>query len=275
MATRQERRALLRKAVKEVAASGISPRQGIWGTVAATRILLDILDGTSARRASEAARRAVDIFDLSVKRNPPEAPLACARGCALCCHSFVTASPPEIFLLARTIRAGTRDVAAVAERVRGNIAVTGGLGKVERFATRRACSLLVANECSAYAGRPLACRAFASFSLAACERAFETASEDIPTPAVHAFLRRACRQALWSALAAVGLPSLGYELNQALLIALERADVEARWLAGEEVFSGVAADEVTLALGDPAVRLYLEVIAAAAAGRDPPPNEWL
>jgi hypothetical protein len=35
------------------------------------------------------------------------------------------------------------------------------------------------------------------------------------------------------------------------------------------------ADEVTSALNEPTVRLYLEVIAAAATGRCPHPNEWL
>ena len=205
MAMRQERRALLRQAVKEVTARGISPRQGIWGTIGATRILLDVLEGGSQQRASETARRALEIFDLSVKRNPPEAPLACARGCAFCCHSFVTATAPEVFLLARTIRTANKDLGPVLERVRATIAAIAGLDKVQRFATRQACSMLVANECSAYAGRPMSCRAFASFSMQRCEQAFETGSEDIPTPAIHAFLRRACRQALWSGLAAKGL----------------------------------------------------------------------
>jgi hypothetical protein len=267
MAMRQERRALLRQAVKEVTARGISPRQGIWGTIGATRILLDVLEGGSQQRASETARRALEIFDLSVKRNPPEAPLACARGCAFCCHSFVTATAPEVFLLARTIRTANKDLGPVLERVRATIAATAGLDKVQRFATRQACSMLVANECSAYAGRP--------FSMQRCEQAFETGSEDIPTPAIHAFLRRACRQALWSGLAAKGLSCIGYELNQALLIALEHPDAEARWLAGEDIFAGIDADEVTSALNEPTVWLYLEVIAAAATGRSPPPNEWL
>lgn len=275
MAMRQERRALLRQAVKEVTARGISPRQGIWGTIGATRILLDVLEGGSQQRASETARRALEIFDLSVKRNPPEAPLACARGCAFCCHSFVTATAPEVFLLARTIRTANKDLGPVLERVRATIAATAGLDKVQRFATRQACSMLVANECSAYAGRPMSCRAFASFSMQRCEQAFETGSEDIPTPAIHAFLRRACRQALWSGLAAKGLSCIGYELNQALRIALEHPDAEAQWLAGEDVFAGIDADEVTSALNEPTVRLYLEVIAAAATGRSPPPNEWL
>lgn len=276
MAARQERRARLRQAVKEVASRGIAPEQGVWGTIAATRILLDVLDSRSAERASDAARRAVEIFDQSVRRNPPEAPLACARGCALCCHSFVTATAPEIFLLARTLRASRGDLSLILDDLRANLAVTGGLNKPDRFAVRRACSLLANNnECRGYAGRPLACRAFASFSLAKCEQAFATGAEEIPTPALHAYLRRACRQALWSALAASGLPCAGYELNQGLMAALGNARAEARWLKGDDVLAAVQTDEVSLALAEPSVRLYLDVIAAVADGREPPPNEWI
>ena len=275
MATRQERRTLLRNVVKDVSAHGISPRQGIWGTVAATNLVLESLGGRSPQRASDAARRIVDLYELSLRHNPPEAALACARGCAFCCHSFVTATAPEVFLLARTIRASNDDLSPVLARVRETNAFTGGLGKIERFAMRRPCSMLVANECSAYTGRPLACRAFASFSLPKCEEAFTTGGEDIPTPAINTLLRKACNQALWSGLAAVGLPFTLYELNQALLAALENSDAEQRWLKGDDVFAGVTADDAAAAVSDPNVQLFLDVVAAAAQGREPPRNPWL
>jgi Fe-S-cluster containining protein len=275
MATRQERRVLLRNVLKDVSAHGISPRQGIWGTVAATHLVLEQLGGRSPQRGSEAARRAVELYELSLKHNPPEAALACARGCAYCCHSYVTATAPEIFLLARTVRSSDADLAPAIARVRETNAFVGGMGKVERFAMRQPCSMLVANECSAYAGRPLACRAFASFSLPKCEEAFRTGGVDIPTPAINGVLRRACNQALWSGLAAVGLPFTLYELNHALLVALENPDAEQRWLRGEDVFAGVTSDDAGAAVSDPNVQLFLDVVAAAAQGREPPRNPWL
>ena len=128
MASRDQRRLRLRDAVRAVSAHGMTRQMGIWSTVAATRLLLDILEGRSSQRASLAAKRAVEIFELSLKQNPPEAPLACARGCAYCCHSFVSATAPEIFLLARTIRSASEgDQAAALERVRATDAVTHGL----------------------------------------------------------------------------------------------------------------------------------------------------
>jgi Fe-S-cluster containining protein len=249
---------------------------GLWATVAATRLVLDVLEGRSSQRASLAAKRALEIFELSLRQNPPEAPVACARGCAYCCHSFVSATAPEVFLLAKTIRSGSeQDQAAALQRIKSNDAVTRGLNKADRFATRQPCSMLVANECSMYAGRPLGCRAFASFSLSKCETAFQTGGDDIPIPSINMEMRRNCKQALRSALTFVGLPLASYELNRGLLTALETPDAERRWLAGEDVFAGVTTDEtVDVAAADPQARLLLDVIATLACGREPPPNPW-
>ena len=277
MANRDQRRMRLREAIRVVSAHGMTRQLGIWATIAATRLLLDVLEGRSSQRSSLAAKRAVDIFELSLKQNPPEAPLACARGCAFCCHSFVSASAPEIFLLAKTIRsAPNRDQADALDRVRTTDAVTHGLSKPDRFAKRQPCSMLVANECFAYTERPLACRAFASFSLPKCEIAFQTGSEDIPVPGINMELRRNCNQALWSALSFAGLPITGYELNQGLLTALETPDAEQRWLAGDDIFAGVTTDDMAeVAATNPQAKLLLAVIATAACGREPPPNPWL
>ena len=136
--------------------------------------------------------------------------------------------------------------------------------------------MLVANECSAYAGRPLACRAFASFSLPKCEIAFQTGGDEIPIPGINMELRRNCNQALWSALRFAGFPFAGYELNQGLLTALQTPDTEQRWLAGEDVFAGVTTDDMAEVVADnPEANLLLTVIATLACGREPPPNPWL
>jgi Fe-S-cluster containining protein len=277
MVSRDQRRMRLREAVRAVSAHGMTRQLGIWATIAATRLLLNVLEGRSKHRASHAAKRATDIFDLSLKKNPSETSLACARGCAFCCYSFVSASAPEIFLLAKTVcSAPHRDQAVALERVRVTDAVISGLSKPDRFAKRQPCSMLVANECSAYAGRPMACRAFASFSLPKCEIAFQTGSEDIPVPSINMEFRRNCNQALWSALSILGLPITAYELNQGLLTALETPDAEQRWLAGEDIFAGVTTDDVAeLAGTNPQAKLLLTVIAIAACGREPPPNPWL
>src|SRR5262249_24147509 len=130
----RERRMLLRNAVKDVAAHGISPRQGIWGTVAAAHLVLESLVSRSPHWASDAARRAVNLYDQSLKPTPPEAAVACSRGCAYCCHSYVTATAPEVFLVARAVRSVDADLTSTIARVRMTNAFTQGMGKIERFA---------------------------------------------------------------------------------------------------------------------------------------------
>ena len=44
---------------------------------------------------------------------------------------------------------------------------------------------------------------------------------------------------MWAALTAVELPSDSYELNEAVCVALEEPNAEARWLKGEDIFMRV------------------------------------
>src|SRR4051812_35506350 len=105
---RQERRLKLKQSVEAVSRAGMDLNAGgadqSWAVIAATRILLDILEGRSASRAGIAARRAHEFFEVSLKRNPSKFGVACVKGCAFCCHVSVTATAPEIFLVAGTLR---------------------------------------------------------------------------------------------------------------------------------------------------------------------------
>lgn len=278
MATRQQRRALLRDAMRIVAERGFSSNLGRWNVVAAARLLLDVLTGRSPQRASDTARRVVELYDRSLQNNPATPEPACRVGCTFCCRApTVTATAPEVFLVAREVRQRHgADLPAVIERVRQTDKVTRGLDPAERLRVRQPCSMLVDGACTVYAARPLACRAFASFSREKCEGAFETGSADIPIPGINMTMRGNANQALWSALHHCGLSSKGYELNHALLIALEQPDAERRWLSGEDVFRDVATDTADETFGATAeVALYFQTVAAAALGREPPQNPWL
>jgi hypothetical protein len=77
---------------------------------------------------------------------------------------------------------------------------------------------------------------------------------------------------MWAALASVDLPSQGYELNHALLVALETPDAENRWLAGEDVFAGVDCDRPDDA--DRALKKRItDRLIAGALGKELPPWE--
>lgn len=198
-------------------------------------------------RASEAAAAAQRVFETSMKNHPPEQQLACQKGCSYCCHTnAVGATIPEILLLAKTIRVSGDNVArATKDKVRETNSITKGMDLFRRIELKSPCPLLVDNICSQYETRPLACRGYTSFSLAACEESFGNPLTEIPPSRVYVHFRSKCSVALWAALKAVGLPYRCYELNEALDIALETHDAEARWLLGEDMFSGVQVDETS------------------------------
>jgi Fe-S-cluster containining protein len=273
--TRQERRARLKENLAAVAKRGIdlaAPRPDkLWRVIACTRLLMDTLEGKSPARASEAARRAHEFFEVSLKYNPCEHRIACAKGCGFCCHLRVSAMAPEIFLLANHIRREFKDTFdAVLSRLREADANSRGLSGRERAQHHFPCGMLVEGACSVYAARPSACRALTSISVETCKRGYEGEEVQVMTPAVWTEIRGAHNQALWAALVHAGLPYDAYELNHALLVALETRDAEARWLKGEDVFAGVDREREDQE-GEALKKRICERLIAGAMGREMPP----
>src|SRR6185503_16384853 len=144
MLARKERKAQLRDALGVVSRVGLVADRGLWGVIAAARLLLDLLGGKAPRRASDAAARVVKLYDLSLKNNPAIPEPACRRGCAFCCHAFVSATAPEIFLVARHLtEQQPNDLPDVIARLRSVQERINGLDKVARHQTRQPCGLLV------------------------------------------------------------------------------------------------------------------------------------
>src|SRR5579862_1453196 len=105
---RQDRRIQLKKSMAEVSRRGMdltaSGSEQSWSVVAAARMVIDILRGHAPGKAAKAAKLTNDFFEVSLKNNPSKFAIACTKGCAYCCHVSVTATGPEIFLVANRIR---------------------------------------------------------------------------------------------------------------------------------------------------------------------------
>lgn len=174
----------------------------------------------------------------STDRQAPK-DIACGKGCSYCCNSWVSATAPEVLLLASVIR-DRGDADAVAWRA----AITHGLDFEARGKRVSPCPLLTERgTCSAYDVRPLACRGAASTDSAACRRGYMALSgEGIPVPPFFILQRAGYAIAMRGAFKRAGLPHISYELNEALEVALSTPDAEARWLAGEDIFAGVQRD---------------------------------
>jgi len=247
------------------------PSDQSWAVMAATRILYDILKGHGAARASQAAKWAHEFFETSLKRNPSEHKIECAKGCAYCCHVSVSALAPEVFHVANAVRAAhPNDFEATLARIRSAESATHGVSFIERARRKLPCALLENNVCTVYAARPGPCRGVTSTSVRSCEIAFNGGNAGIPTPSVWTVLRNAHVQAMWAALAAAELPSDSYDLNEAICVALESPDTETRWLKGEDVFRGVT----RMRAENPAIvennRKIIAGLVAGALGREMP-----
>ncbi|XUM24962.1 YkgJ family cysteine cluster protein [Bradyrhizobium oligotrophicum S58] len=217
------------------------------------------------------ADRAFDLFEANIDAQTAHLPtLACAKGCPSCCALRVTATAPEIFLLARYVRQIDQRMPATAlgslsRRIKLAHRATRGLSEIERMKLRQPCPFVVRGGCIIHPARPLACRGHASFDRRACAQAMAGREVDVPVSAPHVALRALVQDSLRAALGVAGLASGLYELNQGLVLALDAPERERAWRDGQDSLaparieaSTAAQTEAVLwsraAAGDPAIR---------------------
>jgi Fe-S-cluster containining protein len=173
-----------------------------------------------------------------------DVPVACKQGCSHCCNIWVSASPPEIFSLARI--ATQRGESAIV-KIREANAVTKQYAHEVRPYHPFPCPFLSNDQCSVYEKRPHSCRLASSADAGICFRSYTNLTDEhIPTPAVYLMARDAFSSAIAFALRKAALETAVYELNSGLVCALDRPDAEQAWLAGEDIFSTALRDPVDL-----------------------------
>ena len=191
--------------------------------------------------------QAWDSFDGNVAiQSEGQPPVACAKGCPSCCTLRVTASAPEVFMIAAYLRAVaptllTHDIDLV-QNLRACDAATRGLDEAQRVALRRRCAFIVQGACLIHRVRPLACRGHASHDRRACVEAAAGRADEVPFSGPHRVVRALVQSALQAAMRQRQLAWGVYELNHALLIALDDEDAQSNWLAGDDPLANAAAD---------------------------------
>ncbi|MHB8886982.1 MAG: YkgJ family cysteine cluster protein [Methylovirgula sp.] len=179
-----------------------------------------------------------------------QAALACRGGCAACCALRVTATAPEVLIVAMHLKNIAAAMPAFAhvlqQRIEAAAANGGGLDEAEYMALAHLCPFIVDGHCVIYELRPLACRGHASFDEAACREAIAGAGAGVPISEPHHLLRGYVQNAMQSALRDAGLPFAIYEFVPALAIALH-ADAAETWASGEDPFAPSRAQDVSLA----------------------------
>jgi Fe-S-cluster containining protein len=262
--TRQERRGQRRVLMKH---GHTALRQGLAAVppksllVGLGLLLRETLAGRQhPNPASRAAEIVHQVFEASLAQTPAKLAIACRKGCGYCCHNWVGATAPEVFLIARQLlaRIDADWLAPQAVMLRADSKI--GLDIAARFGKKLPCAFLADNACAIYAVRPTVCRQVTSTSLATCIEEFvgEGLGGDIMVSRAYLDHARNCRLPLLAALTAAGLPSQTYELSAAITRVLQTSGAEARWLAGEDVFADIAVAPAE----PPAVGQAIKVIAA-------------
>ncbi len=274
--SREQRRAALNAIISDYERGGFDPSRivTVFGLV---RDLVAVLENKSnLRRMSDAGALLMKVYDDTARKHGRPAELACKKGCGYCCHTRVTVTAPEIFLLARAVRPRWEDENdGLQSSFQKQEAVTRGLSIEERYATRTACPLLTDGSCGMYEPRPLTCRAYGSRSLDACISLYNTTVNNVPQSEMSQLMRAVIFAGLKAALKRCGLDGQGYELGHALTAAMPQ-DAEERWLAGEAIFADVSQEfrAAERSEGHRAFDQLVDVFCAGAFGEDVPPNPY-
>ncbi len=280
--SRDLRRNVLREVAKEYGRTGYNPDRSmtIFGFVTELAEILEKRSNT--RRASVAGAHAIKVYEAAARKygyKGEQGHIHCKKGCGYCCHTRVTATAIELFMMARGIRERWNDEAdPLKARFRAVEAQTRTLPKDQWIASRIPCAFLAEGSCSIYESRPLTCRTYASLSLPACIDWFNHAPAAVPQPDRAQLLRVFMLAGMKAAMAHTGFEIVGFEMGHGLEVAMAPG-AEARWLAGENVFAGVANDATTArpggrAAGHEAFDLMVEVFKTGPFGKDMPANPW-
>jgi Fe-S-cluster containining protein len=174
----------------------------------------------------------------------------CAKGCETCCCLRVVATAPEIFLAGQFIRVTAGAYAKVeidlAQRLADAQAATDGQSEQTRMQSRHLCPFIIEGACAIYVARPLACRGHISFDRDACIGAAKGEDIEVPTSAAHRTVRSLVQNAMQASMRDAGLGWGVYEFLAALNRSLQDETCEARWRAGEDVFSDLRLGDIDL-----------------------------
>ncbi|TWT34492.1 YkgJ family cysteine cluster protein [Blastopirellula retiformator] len=177
---------------------------------------------------------------------------ACRQGCAACCFTVaIDVTPLEAIAAAEYVAMclSPEQVESVRDRLE-KLAIRRAMMTREESQTKRlGCGLLgMDGACMIYPARPLVCAGVHSFDQQACESAaelvaLEQADGKVPIDRAAKAATMGVSGALQRALVAEGLDGNLYELNSAVLCALNAPNAWRRYLAKEDIFAAAQCTE--------------------------------
>jgi Fe-S-cluster containining protein len=180
-----------------------------------------------------------------MSRNIPDLNrIACAQGCAWCCHYQVGVTAPQALHIAAKLKegAGSRPFAEQVAALKKLDKRTRGLNAARRLRARIGCAFLdEQNGCTIYAFRPFGCRGANSVDADACKafvmgNATKAQRESNWLHKVAFEAQRDLQDGFHMGSLENGLRDDRLELTAAILVALDTPDAAERWIAGEDIF---------------------------------------
>jgi hypothetical protein len=206
------------------------------------RLTIDMLADEPAGHRAVAFHKATFRRLLERLPAPSTDPIACGPGCGHCCHLRVAIQAYEALGIADFVREQRtpEELAALTRALRRRARELRSPSGCGPPAADPKCLFLdERNYCSIHARRPIHCVGVTSRSREICKAAFQSGDEY--TRLLLYLPIRACTEGVLSGAAAamreLGLEAGYYELNAAVLTALEVPAAAERWLRGERVFS--------------------------------------
>jgi Fe-S-cluster containining protein len=184
--------------------------------------------------------------DLALKvmaASPKHGKYECASGCAFCCHTSVTVSPPEAFAIAAYLaeQYSPEELAGLRQHWAQNAATASEISREDYIARLIPCGLLTEDgNCRAHPVRPIACASFLSTSRQKCEDEFHRRPnrDPVPTDKFAMVAGLGVSQGLMSACRKAGVDGEFYELHHALLRIFDTPDARQAWAQGHDIFAG-------------------------------------
>jgi Putative zinc- or iron-chelating domain len=200
--------------------------------------------------AATALARAEELSAIAREREPPDRPIACAKGCSACCTAKVLVAPPEAARIAEHARRtlAPEVYTSLVERVHKAHERSRGLTRAERIRASIPCPLLdESGACSLYEVRPVICSGWNSLDRAGCDAHFLDHTAPSP-PELHPQSNEVALAVLGGLIGAAidrHLDARPLELHAALVIALSDEHAGERWRRGEPVFEPAVDREVS------------------------------
>lgn len=199
-------------------------------------------------KAEALAGLAFDLFEKNIEiQTEGLPPPACEKGCPACCNLRVTATAPEIFLLAHYVEQIDATPGGAALGLKPRVAeahrATADVGEKSRLKLHHPCPFVIQDTCIIHPVRPLACRGHVAFNPENCTAAaLGEEDTEVAISEPHLVLRGLVQNALQAALRDAGLAWGLYELNQGLGLAFDGRGRQTAWAHGADSLAPVIPD---------------------------------